>query len=516
MIRSAWILLFLTVLAETGSAQKAILGHRYFTDNQNGYRFRYPEGWKIIPVRGTEQTLGILAQLEGPSIATRSGNRSLPRSVSLTVARILPRKAVTGADPAQEDGKEKPGGEDSPPQPPRNVVELIHTRFGQEFTLDQAELDEARQIPRGPAYRHRLFSSEGPSLPMAFDAWSFSLPDFEVVLLFSLPREHLDDWRKVFYLAARSFRTVERVAAAVLPENPTYEDLLAYHREEVSRTPGWRLLETPSKRYLIKTSSKDDRFLKRVIARLEASRKLFEKEYPPSRPMEQVSVVRVCSTLEEFHHYGKTSGGVAGWFNPATTELVIVDFKNSDRNLTYSVMTHEAFHQYCWFLFDRAEAHRWFDEGHGDYYAGFEFRGNQAIPHAKMKGQDRLTGIRRQIREGTYTPLAELIASDHPTWQKKGVASYEESWSLIYYLHQGMDGRVPGRIWRKEYAAILPSYIDALYEGFQATRKKTSDGEVTEEQKKEIWKQALAASWGRIDLPRFEDSWKYYVVKVLK
>ncbi|MFQ5748077.1 MAG: hypothetical protein ACE5H3_01315 [Planctomycetota bacterium] len=516
MIRLACLLLSLTALAETGSPQKAVLGKRFFTDNQNGYRFRFPQDWKIIPVRAGEQALGILAQLEGPSLATRSGNRSISRGVSLTVAKILPRRALTGPATAQEGVQENAGGEESPPAPPQDVAELINTRFRREFTLDQAEVDETRQIPRGPSYRHRLFSTPSDTLPMVFDAWSFSLPDYEVVLLFSLPREHLTDWQKVFYLAARSFRTVERVEAAALPENPTYEDLLAYHREEVSRTPGWRLLETPSKRYLIKTSSRDDRFLKRVIARLEASRNLFEKEYPPSRPMDQVSVVRVCSSPEEFHHYGKTGGGVAGWFNPATTELVIVDFKNSNRNLTYSVMTHEAFHQYCYFLFDRAEAHRWFDEGHGDYYAGFEFRGNQAIPHAKMKGQDRLAGIRRQIREGTCTPLAELIRSDHPTWQKKGVASYEESWSLIYYLHQGMDGRVPGRIWRKEYSAILPAYIEALYEGFQTARKKSPGGEVTEEQKKEIWKQALTASWGNIDLPRFEESWKYYVVKVLK
>ena len=55
-----------------------------------------------------------------------------------------------------------------------------------------------------------------------------------------------------------------------------------------------------------------------------------------------------------------------------------------DRNSTYAVMTHEAFHQYCFFLFDQSEAHRWFDEGHGDYYGGAKFSGRRAKITSKM------------------------------------------------------------------------------------------------------------------------------------
>jgi hypothetical protein len=65
---------------------------------------------------------------------------------------------------------------------------------------------------------------------------------------------------------------------------------------------------------------------------------------------------------------------------------VLFDAVSVDRNMTYAVMSHEAFHQYCHFLFEQSEAHRWFDEGHGDYYGGVEFKGNKAVITSTMPG----------------------------------------------------------------------------------------------------------------------------------
>jgi hypothetical protein len=206
-------------------------------------------------------------------------------------------------------------------------------------------------------------------------------------------------------------------------------------------------------------------------------------------------------------------------------------------------MSHEAFHQYCHFLFGQSEAHRWFDEGHGDYYGGAEFkRGRAQITPRMPAGLDRLTVIREMIREQTYAPLKKHLNFNHPQWQSQGpsnVAPYSQSWSIVYMLRQGTLGKVPRKCWRDEYADIIPNYVRTLYAGYQEAyaeqrkeRLKEAEGEaggagrsvaldggrlpLSAEQKAEIWKKAFDASWGGIDLDQFEQDWVRYVTKDLK
>jgi len=233
-----------------------------------------------------------------------------------------------------------------------------------------------------------------------------------------------------------------------------------------------------------------------------------------------------------------------GWFNPGSTELVLYDAKEIDRNMSYAVMTHEAFHQYCHFLFGRSEAHRWFDEGHGDYYGGMKFDGQKPKITVHMPGGlDRPPVIREMLQLDTAKPLAEHLNYNHQQWQNQGpsnVACYAQSWSIVYMLRQGMLGNVNPKVWHKEYAQILPAYIDTLRKGFEqaysAEREKRSKGkaggqdttsagadvieldssDLGPEVIKRIWKEAMDASWGKVDLTQFQEDWKLYVKKFLK
>ena len=232
-----------------------------------------------------------------------------------------------------------------------------------------------------------------------------------------------------------------------------------------------------------------------------------------------------------------------GWFNPASTELVLYDAKDVDRNMSYAVMTHEAFHQYCFFLFGRSEAHRWFDEGHGDYYGGIQFpaRGKPKVTDRMPGGLNRREGIKELITIGKYAPLEKHLNFNHGQWQTQGpenTSCYEQSWSIVYMLRQGMLGNVDSKVWRPEYAAILPNYIETLRQGFEeayAEAQRTAaeeaaknggtapDGsseldsdDLGEKTVRGIWKKAMDASWGQIDLARFEEDWKLYVKKYLE
>ena len=107
-------------------------------------------------------------------------------------------------------------------------------------------------------------------------------------------------------------------------------------------------------------------------------------------------------------------------------------------------------------------------------------------------------------------------------------------------LRMGSLGKVSSKVWRKEYAEIIPNYIRVLHEGYQAAYaaqradleaelERVPEGakgaeiraaiesqmkrpRVGETKKLEIWKAAMDASWGQIDIEEFEENWKEFVL----
>jgi hypothetical protein len=105
-------------------------------------------------------------------------------------------------------------------------------------------------------------------------------------------------------------------------------------------------------------------------------------------------------------------------------------------------------------------------------------------------------------------------------------------------LRQGTLGKVNRRVWKKEYARIIPAYVTTLADGFaeayaELLEEREADAlederELTEEEKhinrndlaagqqEEIWTKAIEASWGKIDLQEFETNWVTYIEEHLK
>lgn len=531
----------LTLLAPDALAQKARVGKDWFPDPQYGYRFRYPQDWMIAPVQPSERRLGIIAQMDGPDLATKlPGNKVYDYKTAAIVFAFEQKAAVTRDEDEGSGGlRGKIGSEEGGRQKIGEILPGL--MIGNEWRKPPEMVSTEERKVKDLVALHELWNGDNGDVVIYLDTWTFHLADHDVVLVFWVPEQHFKKWADVFEGSARTFELMAREqAASFAASDSSYEDILAYHRDEASRTPGWRVEEVPSHRYVMLTSSTDKDFVAEVVERLERSRDLYERDFPPDRPIPNISVVRVCATMEEFHKYGKTGGGVAGWFNPGSEELVIVDFKDYDRRMTFGVVSHEAFHQYCHFLFNASAAHRWFDEGHGDYYGAFEFKGKKAIPHAKMaSGLDRLAPLREMLREEAWVPIGEHVNYDHPTWQNKGIASYSQSWAIIYFLRMGMLGEVTKKVWHDEYAGIVPNYVRTLDQGFREAYaeirarleeeaklegkelteeefKEQRDREMTQERQQKIWKDAIAASWGQIDIEQFERDWVEYCSKHLK
>jgi len=542
----------LIAFAPNADAQKVASKRRAFP--ASGVEFKPLADMSDVPSNGRMKSLGVIGQFtaeKSVQVKLESGDRVM-YTPSCTVVRLDPQAAETGDE--GEDIMDARG--------PRTVEDVVNALFGGlgEINLDKAEASTPKLYKKMLCDRFEIAENQrtgAGSLPIVIDVFSFNMSDFKIICLWDYPadKKNKKSWEKAVVKSMKTFRPMVKGADGVeldeVNSESSYEDLLEYHTHDVEQTPGWRLVETREKQYLIKTNvgKKDKSDIDLVIKRIEASRRLYEEDFPPAKPITSVSVIRLCATQEDFNTYGQTGAGVAGYFNPGSEELVLY-FGSGGKDMTLAVMTHEGFHQYCHFLFNRSEAHRWFDEGHGDYYGAWDMKGKKLVPNEDMKGGlARIPIIKEMFKSETIKPLSEHIRYDHRSWQSQGpsnVSCYAQSFSLIRFLREGTRGKIKGKMWKKEYAEIIPSYMSTLNDGYTAAyaeivksaeealaeakaEKEPSAKLIIELEKRisspwdyfggsskqEIWDKAMAASWGQVDEEEFEEKWLKYIDDVL-
>jgi len=514
-------------------AQK--LGKHWHADTTRGFKFKPLDKYAAIPLQsGNRSGRGLIAKFKGPVLNyIDKNNRSWLYPFELLIFSLESDKA----DHTQE------GSQSVSARP--TVGERMAGSMSW-FTKDM--LDDPTKTKafksKGFSGEYKEWRSPKGSDQKVLATYTFPMSDADLAFAFTCTADKFKKYAKVFNKSMKSLQVIARVeeASVAIGVKLSYDDQLALAEADCEKTNGWKALPTPSKKFIIKTSSENKKFIKAVIQRLEMSRKVFEKDFPPPANFDAISVVRICSNAAEFGSYGNTSPGVAGWFSPSTKELVLYDAVESNRNKTYAVMSHEAFHQYCHYIFDQTEAHRWFDEGHGDYYGGIKIKGQKTIIQNKMPGGlNRLDIIKAMVANGTYAPLKKHLNFNHQEWQNQGpsnVSCYSQSWSIIYMLRQGALGKLKSKYWKKAYANILPNYVKVLNDSYEELRmekykklpqvkkdgveRDSKEGQelwyelrITEEEKGDIWKKAMDASWGQIDLEVFEGQWLKYVKEVL-
>lgn len=531
------LLSFCFLFALAGDAPAQGLAKTLYKDKVNGFKFRPPSKFGVVPAREGLQAYGILCFMDSKLKASRA---------SVYVLKLDDESGREGG-PYQAKKSKKKKGESSVLAKRPKLTDYLALQFEDRFRPSRTQVDKEFKV-KGVPGRHRQWRIGA----YIVDAFSYPGPDADVHLLYFVSERFTGEraGRKWLKMQKKSGRSFERMTTAkqVDESNMDYEALVKFHKVKDAQYKDWRIVPTPSKKYIIKTSSKRGAFIKNAITRLERSRKLFEKDFPPEKfgqEMTAVSVVRICDTPEEFHKYGGTSRGVAGWFNPSTEELVLYSgVKDKERDaLTYGVMSHEAFHQYCHFLFQRSEAHRWFDEGHGDYYAGATWYKGKAYvkPEAESRGINRLPEAKAMVEDGSMVSLRKHLNFTHRQWQSQGprnISCYAQSWSIVYMLRQGALGKVPKQYWKKEWENVIPNYMNTLLKGYAdeyaeilAEREKDAKDEKRElkedekdidrsdlktSQRNKIWEDAMEASWGQIDLDEFEGMWLDYITNGLK
>lgn len=238
-----------------------------------------------------------------------------------------------------------------------------------------------------------------------------------------------------------------------------------------------------------KNDKKRKNFLaaKDIAESMDRMRELYKEYYPPKEgTVFPYSVMRVCSTGEEFQKYGESGAGVVGWFSPVSKELVL--FLSNDKEMTKTVAFHEGWHQYSDTYFPDVELQRWFDEGTGDFFGSFEWSGGRwRYDVSKM----RKISIKTIVNTNAYQPLAEIV-----TWNKdkfygdKAADYYAQGYAMVDFLQRGGDKRTSG--WDDAWGEILETYRTTMLE--------------TKNPKK-----AVAAAFANVDWDRFTKAWVKWV-----
>jgi hypothetical protein len=279
-------------------------------------------------------------------------------------------------------------------------------------------------------------------------------------------RDRFDKAAGDFSKAARSFKRIEKEDTAVrdaeLAQMDKQERFLQQQIDKLP--PGWEYLRT--ERYLFLYHAEKE-FVKELAERIEAMRDIYEEVYPPTDPIEAISIVRVCKDVDEYYGYGGRPG-TGGYWNSAARELVIFDIR--PRDVTLAILNHEAFHQYIYYFYGELAPHSWYNEGHGDYFAGAKLTRSHRIKEfgdapggigllQSICEAARLLGEGKGAADGGAVPLKELLAfhqSDY--YGGRGYDSgmcYAQGWSVVHMLREAK-GLQP------KWERILPDYLENL------------------------------------------------------
>jgi hypothetical protein len=344
-------------------------------------------------------------------------------------------------------------------------------------------------------------------------------PEYEVAVVFNGPGERKwSKYKSAFSKLAKSLKPLEVERRELEVTGGSLRDIKrAKLQMEADRSEEWNLYETPN--YFVISNNPDEDFIDELLERLEAIRLVYEELYPAELaerlrklakeesgdtekgertvvagedPMERsrTSVVRVCKTRELYNSYGGPPS-TGGYWSSNDEELVLFDDKQVlGRNSTWGTLNHEAFHQYIYYFFGNLAPHSWYNEGHGDFFGGYEYK------HKKFeltRYEKRIRTIQQAIRGDEHAPLKEIVRYTQAEYYAGDSVfnNYAQGWSMIYFLRMGKEN---ARCWNDDWDSILDTYLEVLV--------KTGDLD-----------KAVDEAYAGVDWYELEECWKAFTLE---
>ena len=353
-------------------------------------------------------------------------------------------------------------------------------------------------------YKHYRWKRGSSGTGWIYEAAVYQVNGQELALLVHFPEEFEKKLSRTVRSVLQSLKVLKKIKKTKEQkiEGEQFVDLdpklrrplLAKAVESIKNLKEWGIFAT--KHFIVlysaepKKKAKARAFARHIASRMDEMHDVYEKYFPPHKNMKKWwSVLRICRNRQEFNRYGGTGGGVIGWFNPLSKELVIFNGKSG-----FSVETvayHEGWHQYAHFWFPGAHLHRWFDEGHGDFFGSMIRKGkNRWVP---AKSKMRTANIKSLVATKKFVPINAIVRWHTDKFYGPGAANYyAEGWAIVDFLRRGR--KTP--YWKKEWAKILPTYIKVALE--------TKDTD-----------KAIEEAFKGVDWEKFQGAWIKYVKKGL-
>ena len=473
--------------AALAAAQEPKAGDYYEDNTDLGFRVRMPARWESVPPAPDDGNLIIKFDPKTAKTIQLGPNTTL--GLHAWIVKLDRRASATAAEKA--DGRYVQRHKTLAAWLEANVSKGLAAGSSKPKEL---EVDKVKAV-------EQVLSNGASKLEVRVYTMTFKIhPEVDVAVVFNGPGDP-KKWSKyenVFEEMARSFRRVEVAAAKpALAEGASMRDKKrAELVDYVTRTPGWKLHETPS--YFIISANDDRTFLDELKGRLEAIRAVYEQDYPAAKveeirklaaqvktgegasqkaedavakveastaesmEMSRCSIVRVCRSRDDYMSYGAPAGS-GGYFDFNSRELVIYDDKaNRGRNFTWLVLNHEAFHQYIFYFYGNIAPHSWYNEGTGDYYSGYVYKNGRFTLEKNLERRDE---IKEAIQNSRQARLADLMRWDQKTYygngdHSVGLQNYAQGWSLVYFLRTGKKNNA--KHWDPKWDTLLEDYLRVL------------------------------------------------------
>jgi hypothetical protein len=516
-----------------------------FEDGKRGFATRVPDTFKQNPPKPTGQAKYEAAEFYDDQAVYKSSGSSNPQfQIGWWVTPKTATTPGSATPPAPENGGDKPMAR-------QDVEDAFGPKSFEEY-IDQ-EIDG----------NTKLYGSNKP--PMA-ERWASGKTgkttkqriDFKYLEINATKPKRKDDPQPLWYMFCAEL-TLERPAESVVVSfrgycatqyakdlGPVYLDIVKNFeshdpggstttREEAPTDPdkyrewlkktklvaGWKAMDSPKKQYvLIYADGVPEKLVKQIADQIESLRgQVYEVVFPPDRPITAISVIRVCKDHEQYMAY-HAPGGTAGYWSSYDKELVFYE-DTSNKNDSLRVLYHEGFHQYIYYSVGACDPHSWFNEGHGDFFFGHNFKDGK---WQLGKSLDRIGDAAKVKREKRVPPLQDWLHWSQDQYYGNneagltGLENYALGWDLVYFLRTTK---------KPEYQGILQRYFDTLKglvtaahdERVKAREKAKAEGkdvgggieddeELANRMHEDEWLgKALAAGFKGVDLDQLYKDW---------
>ncbi|HET6202080.1 MAG TPA: hypothetical protein VFI25_04680 [Planctomycetota bacterium] len=406
-------------------------------------------------------------------------------------------------------------GTDSRPKGPATFPEWVKADLRRWSCRPDGELElaEGKGLPR---FRLDREDAKGRGVGIVRDA-----PDGTILLVGLSEREAFAAWQRTFEKCARSLRAKEAADAEAADVDLHYRlhpfrnvEYRKGVRRNLSR--GWKAQDTEN--FILIYDTKDEALVRKIRNDLEVVRTKYMEVFPPSRPIEAVSTVRVCKDREEFRKFSGVAPNVGGFWNPGTEELVFFDATTDPdappivQKTSYFVLYHEAFHQFIHYSCGEIAPHPWFNEGFGDYFGGCRIPPGGRRVEKLGPNPMRVGDVKRAVGRGEAAPLRNLVRMEQSAYYRNPEVHYAQGWAFVYFLRESR-GALEHPLWSR----IVAVYFDTLKAKWAEERDRLGERpseEAVARGEKAARDAAADAAFAGVDFDALEKAWREFVGKL--